>query len=126
MRSTGSARGRPGSLFFWKRAQAPQAAGCCSFVSVRSSFSREPFNRARGHAPTCRIKRKRLSSPSRAFDPIPAHADDSESFGHSLSGGEEEFRVGVLAAQADGMQEWKEGTEFKAIRERSLSAGGSR
>ena len=36
------------------------------------------------------------------------------------------FQVGILAAQDDAMQQWKEGTEFKAVRERSLAAGGGR
>ena len=35
------------------------------------------------------------------------------------------FRVGLMAAQADRMPEWKAGTEFKAIRERSLASAAS-
>ena len=36
------------------------------------------------------------------------------------------FRVGLTAAQNTRLPEWKEGTEFKAVRERSLSGAASR
>jgi Zn-dependent M28 family amino/carboxypeptidase len=36
------------------------------------------------------------------------------------------FHVGVLAAQGEQMPAWKDGTEFKAVRERSLATSGSR
>ncbi len=36
------------------------------------------------------------------------------------------FQVGLRAAQDDAMPRWKDGTEFKAVREQSLAATGSR
>ncbi|MFQ5766681.1 MAG: M28 family metallopeptidase [Acidobacteriota bacterium] len=62
---------------------------------------------------------RRYHKPSDEFDPD-----------WNLSGMEEDtrllFRVGYLAAQADRMQQWKEGAEFKAAREKSLAQAGSR
>ena len=63
--------------------------------------------------------RANYHKPSDEFDP-----------GWDLTGMVEDtrmlFQVGLLAAQDDAMQQWKEGTEFKAVRERSLAAGGGR
>ncbi len=62
--------------------------------------------------------RENYHKPSDEFDPA-----------WDLSGMVEDtrllFQVGLLAAQADDMPRWKEGTEFKAVREASLAAAGA-
>jgi Zn-dependent M28 family amino/carboxypeptidase len=63
--------------------------------------------------------RKNYHKPSDEYDPewdLAGMIEDSRML----------FQVGVLAAQADAMQQWKDGTEFKSVRQRSLAAGGGR
>jgi hypothetical protein len=66
-----------------------------------------------------RYTREHYHKPSDEFDPgwdLAGMVDDTRLL----------FRVGLLAVQADRMQEWREGSEYRAVREASLVAGGGR
>jgi Zn-dependent M28 family amino/carboxypeptidase len=70
-----------------------------------------------GQEQNAAYNRKNYHKPSDEYDPewdLAGMVEDSRML----------FAVGVLAAQADAMQQWKEGTEFKSVRQRSLAAGG--
>jgi Zn-dependent M28 family amino/carboxypeptidase len=72
-----------------------------------------------GKEQNARYTRENYHKPSDEFDPA-----------WDLSGMVEDtrllFRVGLLTAQADHGPEWKEGAEFKSIRDRALAATGGR
>jgi Zn-dependent M28 family amino/carboxypeptidase len=70
-----------------------------------------------GREQKARYTRENYHKPSDEFDPawdLSGMVDDTRLL----------FRVGLLAAQAEEMPHWKEGAEFKAIRDRALAAAG--